>query len=360
MGFIVGQAVEYGFAYNGTRLVSRAREDNNYLSSFLSSVLLSQTIVFFICLVFIILLRIFFDLFDDNVLLIFTLLASFFQSVSLNWFLRGIGKTALVAKLEILSKAIALVMLFILVKDEDDTAFVMLAFLVGNLIAFATSLCLVASIVSIKLASIKDAVKVITEGWNSFLVRAGGSILGDGNVMVASLILQPAIFGLFAGIYRIVSAIRGLFVPLIDALFPYFSKKQSNRDLDKMVKDFLPVLIGIGLSLSLIIFLFAETLIKVLLGDEFISGVYALQVFSTLPFAIAIIHGFGTQWLLALGKEKIYSRIVILAGLVGLCVNYLLTPKFGIYGAVAANLTSYTLIALLLSVIFLSRRRIGL
>lgn len=357
LGLIVSQIVEYGFAYNGTRLVSQSRDDKSFLTSFLSSVLLSQVIVFFVCIVFISILYYLSDIFGNSKLLIFTLLASFFQSVSLNWFLRGLGKAVLVAKLEVLAKTVALCMVFLLVKSQNDIANVMLAFLIGNVIAFVLSFWAISSLVSPKLAKFRDSLLVIKEGWNAFLVRAGGSILSDGNVMVASLVLNPTAFGLFAGIYKIVSAVRGLFVPLVDALFPYFTRSNNHEDIGILVKKFAPVLLVIGASLSLLIFLFAEMLIRLLLSDEFLSAAPALKIFAILPFIIAIVHGFGTQWLVALGKEKIYSKIVIVSGLIGLCFTYVLTKSIGMNGAIVSILLSYALIAFVVSLMFANRRK---
>ena len=115
LGFIIGQAVEYGFAYNGTRIVSQSANDKHFLSRFLGAVLTAQVLVFVVSLSVISVLALTMGLFAEHALLFWTLMASLFQSISLNWFMRGIGRAVLVAKLELLAKAISLALLFLIV-----------------------------------------------------------------------------------------------------------------------------------------------------------------------------------------------------------------------------------------------------
>ena len=345
LAIIFTQALEYGFSFFGTRVISQNLEDKDFLSKYLTNVLTSQTIIF---IVGVLILSFIYSLTSPShsVKLIFWVtMMSLFQGISLYWFLRGVGKAILVAKLELFSKSISLILILVFVDSADDLILVFVFLSLGNFIAFLATLIYLQKKISMVTPSFASALKLLIDGWNSFLIRAGGSVISDGNVLLAGVLLSPTQYGMFAGAYRIIAAVRGLFIPLIDAIFPYFTRSLTNTSIQSLVSKLFPLMVVFGFVLSISIYTFSTEIVKTVLGDSYQTSITYLEIFSCLPLIISLVHTFGTQWLVVIGKESTYSRIVIISGVSGLLFNLLFTPYFGIYGAVIAILFSYSCIA---------------
>jgi PST family polysaccharide transporter len=352
LALIFTQALEYGFSFFGTRVISQNLKDEIFLSKYLTNVLTSQAIIFIVGLIIFSFIYTITSQSHSVKLIFWVTMMSLFQGISLYWFLRGIGKAILVAKLELFSKSVSLILILCFVGSKDDLILVFVFIALGNFVSFVATLIYLQKTISMTTPNFISALKLLIDGWNAFLIRAGGSVISEGNVLLAGVLLSPAQYGMFAGAYRIIAAVRGLFLPLIDAIFPYFTKSVTNTSIQSLVNRLFPLMVVFGCVLSILIYTFSTGIVNIVLGDSYHTSVVYLEVFACLPLIISLVHTFGTQWLVVIGKESTYSKIVIFSGLSGLLLNLLLTPYFGIYGAIIAILFSYSCIATITTIYY--------
>src|SRR5690348_1872175 len=87
-----------------------------------------------------------------------------------------------------------------------------------------------------------------------------------------------------------------------------------------------------GLALGVLIFTLAPLLMRFVLGKDFGPGVPVLSILALLASLIAWCYVFGIQWMLPLGLDRTFNKIILLAGLINIAFVSLLATMFGAVG----------------------------
>jgi PST family polysaccharide transporter len=190
-----------------------------------------------------------------------------------------------------------------------------------------------------------------------FLFRGANHIYSLSNAFVLGLFAPPQDVGYYAGAEKINSAAIGLLSPLSTALYPRSAAlvKDSFGKAVQLTKISLYVMCAVGLALTLLMWFGSSIIIGLILGNKFqpSSG-----VFSTLslraPMA-AWTNVLGFQWLLALGLEKSFQRIIVVALVLNFTLAALFAPKFSFNGMAWAVVASQAAVAF--GIYFVLRRR---
>lgn len=147
----------------------------------------------------------------------------------------------------------------------------------------------------------------------------------------------------YVGFYSAAVASAGissfLFCAIIDSFRPiiFENKNKDNEKYVSNLKFLYAIIIFISLLQSVFMSLFANLIIKILYGKEYLSAVPALQVivwYTTFSYLGAVRN----IWILAENKQK-YLWIINLSGaLLNVILNLILIPIGGIIGAAIASL----------------------
>ncbi len=128
--------------------------------------------------------------------------------------------------------------------------------------------------------------------------------------------------------------------------------KDQARFRQIYVKSFV-VLLGMGVTVAILNFIFAPLAILILGGPEFQPSVLALRILS-LAIVVSYFNHLNGYAIIALGKQWYSFIIAILALGANLALNLLLIPRFSLYGAAFNTfLTEGTI--MILSVIILRK-----
>jgi PST family polysaccharide transporter len=138
------------------------------------------------------------------------------------------------------------------------------------------------------------------------------------------------IVGYFAAADKIIQAVKGLYQPISQSIYPLIGKKiKDDKQAGLMFIKKISWLIGSGMFIiSVLLFSFSETIITLLLGVEYKASVLLLQIMSVLPFTIAMSNILGIQIMLNLGFKKAFSRILLVAALLGVGLTLVTVPTF--------------------------------
>ena len=75
-------------------------------------------------------------------------------------------------------------------------------------------------------------------------------------------------------------------------------------------------------------FLLAEPIVNLLLGQQYQRSVLLLQIMAFLPFIISLSNIFGIQTMLNLGYKQAFSRILVVAAILGVGLSLVLVPVY--------------------------------
>lgn len=240
------------------------------------------------------------------------------------WFFQGIQQMCYITFVNIVARFLSVAGIFIFVKQPND--YVIAAF-------FQAIVPLIAAIGSwiiiymkypelLVLPSIKGIKNMIETGWPIFTSTIAINLYTASNIVFLGLMTNNTIVGYFSGAKKIIDNITQLISPVTQAIYPYISQKvsESRETAIIFLRKIVIVLGGGNLALSVFILIFAEWIIKILLGTGYEASVVLLRVLAFLPFVVSLSNIFGIQTMLAFGLQKEFSRILLLAAILNTCI----------------------------------------
>jgi PST family polysaccharide transporter len=320
-GGFLAQLIEFGFGLSGTREVARQRESSDKLSSIISNVLGAQLLLAIVGMgITILIYRWIPLLFQNPTALWLGVAAALTQGFNLVWYFRGLELMRLVATIGVLTRTIALVMIFTSVHNPNDIWKVFLAYLIGNTTSLAISIIIACYRIRLCLPTVNGILKTLKDSWTLFLVRAGANVFNNGSIFIVGLFVSSTNVGYYSGALKIITALRGLLSPAVDAMYPKFSymAEHAPQKAIRQIRKVLVVMSGFGLVLTAFAFFGAAPLVNFLLGAGFEPSIRVLQILSLIPFIAAINHTLGSQWMVPFGLDRQFATIAISAGVFSL------------------------------------------
>lgn len=156
------------------------------------------------------------------------------------------------------------------------------------------------------------------------LSQLGIELLGVWSLIVASTsVVSVANFGISSSIVRFVST--------------YIASKRTDL-INKLVFTSLIFILSTYTLLSIIVYFLGTGLLHFIIDDHFISIAITLLPFSLISLIINATSGVFNSAIDGIQKNYIKSYIIIFSSIVLLVLSIWLTPKFGIFGLVYAQI----------------------
>jgi PST family polysaccharide transporter len=200
---------------------------------------------------------------------------------------------------------------------------------------------------------------MLRDAGNMFLFRSAHNIYVLGNAFVLGLFAPTATVGVYAGAEKINSAAVGLLSPLTTALYPRAAgmAQTSMPRAARLTRTSLYVVGLVSLALGALLWLAAPLIVRVILGHGYSQSAPILRILSWRAPLVAWTNVLGFQWLLALGFERSFQRITLVALVLNILLAFLCAPRFGAAGMAWAVVTSQAVAAVGIQ-ITLQRRRV--
>ncbi len=166
--------------------------------------------------------------------------------------------------------------------------------------------------------------------------------------------------GLYSASLRIIEFFTLIPVILTQVALPVISQAKGEEETgkiyqDRLIKTYRSVIILSGLFVPFI-FLFADTLVSVLLGNKFVGSenILILLSFRFVLTSFGLVRGI---FILNEGLLMFYFVSSFLGACLNLFLNLLLVPKFGARGAVFSSLLSFSVTLFIIDLFHPKMRR---
>lgn len=339
--------VEFGFHLSATREVARGRDDPRRLADLLAWVPGARVVVSLALLpVPLLVARFVGPLADAPGLVWAAYLAGVAQGLAPAWFFQGMERMRQIALMDAGARLCATVGIFLLVRTPRDASLVLWLQAAGGALATAWGFVVAAGEVRMRVPSPADAWAGLRLGWSMFVYRTAVSLYTAGNAFILGLLVPPSLVGYYAGAEKIVRALQGLLSPLSQTLYPRvsFLARRSRDDAARLALAALAAMSALGSALGLAAFGGAPVLVAVLLGDRFAPAVPVLRLLAAILPLVAASNVLGIQWMLPLGLDRPFTRIIVAAGAVNVGLAVVLAPRGGALGMAAAVVASEVLV----------------
>lgn len=329
---------DYGFNLSATRDISINRNNPKHVANVYSSVTIIKMLIL-LALFFLLMLLVFMvDLFRSYWLLH---LLSFFsvvlQSFYPLWLFQGLEQLKTAVKIQLVSRVTFLVCIFLFVKSSEQYLLVPIFSIVSGMVLVSISLYVVRYKLKIcyLVPNFYDIRSNLREGWTIFVSSLSINIYTVTTTVVLGFFTNYTIVGYYTAAEKIITALKGLYNPLSQALYPAVSlqmvhdKKETLRLVNKVA-----LLTAAGMFLiCLLVFLFSEQIVELVFGSEYEATTLILQIMSPIPVCIVFSNVFGFQLMLNLGLKREFTKVVSFAAILGFASNVFLIQKFGALGS---------------------------
>ena len=250
----------------------------------------------------------------------------------INWFYFGMEKFKITISRNIIIKLLSLVLIFILVKNNDDLWKYTLIMAGSTLISQIYLWIFVKKYIYFKKPSYKKIIKNLKPCLILFIPVIAYSIYRIMDKTMIGYIVNTIELGNYESAEKIISIPIGLITALGTVMLPHMSKIESGQIKEKINNTYkLIFLFTIPLCFGL--FSISKDFTTIFFGQGFslTSGIIKLLIITVIFSAIANV--IRTSYLIPKEKDKIYVTSTILGAIVNLLLNLIFIKKYGAYGA---------------------------
>lgn len=348
----------YGFPFSATKQIAQVREDIHKVSSIYSDVTFAKLFLAVVSIVFVFLLSPWLFSTNDEVQIYLMGLGIVIGDVfNPSWLYQGMEKMRYITYVNVLSKMLFTVLIFIVVKESDDYRYIILLNSLGFLLAG-----IVSTIIAFKQFGMKLSVPTLN-GIKSQL-KEGSAIFGstlsielykNSNVILLKFFMGEYYVGIYSVAERIIKGIRSAATPISHALFPHFGRKFVGQSLYANISSLGKASRYLGLmlfALMLVTVLCAHYISALFGGEAFEDTVPLMYILSPVIVLGGLNYVLGFVGLVNLGYQKRFFYYVMTSGVLSVTFLVIGVHWLGMYAAAIA-MTLSELILFVNCVIFL-------
>lgn len=328
--------LEYGFNLSTTREIARHRENYEKVEEIVSGVIGASGLLILGSAVFTVALAGFIPILSQNPdYLIWAWLAAVAQGISPLWYFQGTESLLIPTALDFAVRLVGTIGILCYVHQPSDAWKVIALQAVPALIASIWLLAQMYRKVRFKVPQVSDAWKMLRTGWSMFFFRSSASLYTAANTLILGFLVSPAAVACFAGVERLSkAALALLFYPMSQAVFPKVSNllTQDLRLAVRTVAISAAIMQIFSFALAGVLIINAQLIVHIFLGDQYESATLLLKIFAIYIPCVSVTYALGLQWMLPLGLDNAFNKVVLASGLLNLVLIFLLTPWFGVVG----------------------------
>jgi len=342
---------DYGFNLSATREISIYRDSKEKISEIFSSVMIIKIALMFLS--FLLLCSLVFSIskFRNEWLVYLLTFGMVLGNVLFPvWFFQGIERMGQIARLNILSKLIFTISIFVFIRSQSDYIYIPLINSLGFVITGLISIYIIVRKygMKIKVPSLTQIKYELKEGWYIFISTVSISFYTISNIFILGLFSNNTVVGYYSAADKLIKAFQGLFYPVSQTIYPYISKlaSESKEQALIFIRKIIKLVGGGALLASIAIFIFATSIVNIMLGEQYHESILILKILAVLPFIIFLTNMFGAQLLLPFNIKKLFSLSIIIPSILHIA---LLLPIAHFYKEIGvAGLVVFTELSILI------------
>ncbi len=271
-----------------------------------------------------------------------TFLLVFYRALNADWVFQGLERMEYIALAKMLFSLLSLAAIVLAVKSSGDLLRVpQIQFAAGLLVSLVFVIVLFRYFLPWRPAELRP------RQWGStFLLSLplGASLMlmliyDNLDTIMLGFMDRPAVVGYYNAAYKLFYVCSGLFSLWLGAVFPVVSRRLavSQEQTVVFLTKYLRLTMLAMLPLTVLVFLSAPLLIRLVFGAQYAGAVPALQIliWSLPPFIVSCTY--GSLILQAGGRFHQFFAAAAAGALVNIGFNFLLIPRFSLLGAAAST-----------------------
>jgi len=302
--------INFGFDVSATKRVSLNVKNKKKLSETLFSVMFLKLILFLLCFLILIGLLSLIESFNAyRLLYIYSFLICINELIFPQWYFQGIEKMKYITIINVVSKLLFVILIFVVIHEPDDFLNVALINSVGALTGGCISIYIVLRKhkIPFSLPRKERLVNMFKESLPFFFSRSASVFNAKTNTMIIGSFLGYTEVAYYDLAYKLITILQTPFVLLSQAIYPNVVK---TRDMS-LIKKIAKYVLGAGVLMTVFVQILAEPIIRIIGGEEMLDAAFVFRIMSIyIPF-VGISYLFGASVLVVNGYSKDYNLSVI-------------------------------------------------
>lgn len=266
-----------------------------------------------------------------------------FNAIGAEWLYNALEKYRYIAIRSVLFQVIALVLMFLLIRAQEDYVFY------GALLILATSASYVLNFLNLrKYIEFRPVGGYrVTRHLRPILIFFTLSVATTIYTNLDNVMLGFMKDDVAVGLYSTAVKVKSLLVALVTSasavLLPrasYYVDKGKMEEFYRILKQMMHLILVIALPMALYFMIFAREGVIFLAGSAFEGAVLPMRVIMPTLVLIGMTNVIGIQMLVPLGREKAVLRSVVAGAVVDVVLNIILIPQFSALGAAIGTLVA--------------------
>ena len=330
--------VDYGFNITAPKDVARAEKSQIRVE--FSSIFIAKIVLLIITLIIITFLLIILDEKLDTLLILCVTPSLIGNAIFPIWYYQGIQKMKYITIFNVFARMFSVLGIFVLVKNSSDYCIAALIQSITPLLAGVLSVLylLKNNFNLFCVPKYGDIKKKYSDGWDVFISTVFINIYTSSNIVILRILTNDVYVGYYSAANKIIEVLKGGLTPVSNAIFPHVSilAEKSRDDAIIFLQRAVRILGGISLILSIVMFVFADEIVELIMGDAYEYSVEILKIISFLPFVVSLSNVFGIQTMIAFGMQRMFSYILMVSAI----LNFLLVfPLISYFQAIGLAVT---------------------
>lgn len=332
-----GAIIQYGFGVTAVREISTHRENPSKISQIYSCTLSCSLILTGICTTLFLVIIYNIDWLSETALVF---LASFFlvamQSLFPIWIFQGMEKMKYIAYINLCTKILFLISLFIFVTQKSDYLLVPLLNAIAATASFIAAIWIVRNSFKIayKRPTPEEILATFRNGKHGFIAQIAPNLYNNTTTFALGIFSTSLNVGFFSAACKLIDAINSLGYIIASTFLPRIS-----REIE-IFKLFQWIMIAAGVALSLLIISIPNTLASVVFSSNSPELISCLRLLGGSVILVFLNITYGTTYLISTNQDKRLSLIMLYNSVIFFIFGIIVIKKFGLEGAVITLVAS--------------------
>ena len=321
--------VDFGFNYTATRDIARQRDNVEAVSSIFSNVMWAKILLMLVGFVILyVLILAIPGLYEKRLLLLLTFLYIPGHIIFPDWFFQAMEKMKYITIMNVLSKLLFTILIFIVIKQKEDYVWQPLLNAIGYWVSGICAMWLIVKKFNIKimLPSFRSIWKTIKSSWNMFLSLLFPNLYTNFSTILLRSTCGEVATGLYSAGQKFITIIDQLFQVLSRTFFPFLARRLDKHSIYVKISGTLSIIASITL------FIFSDFLVDIFFTPEFKDASYVIKIMAIAPFSLFLMNTYGVNYLVLVGKDKQYRNIIIGFSILGFILTWILTINYSYIG----------------------------
>lgn len=333
-----------GIPTYGVRACAKVRDDKEKLSKTVQEIFIINMVMTILTYILIIVSMFTVGKFgEEKLLLLISSSLIFFNFIGIEWLYKSLEQYSYITMRSLLFKAIAFVLVFIFIHNQDDYIFY------GVTTVFAAAGSGIMNFIHArKHISFKRFRNYeFRKHLKAILVFFGMTVATTIYTNLDTLMLGFMQGDEQVGYYNAAVKVKTIMVSLVTSigtvLLPrvsYYVEKKMNKEFKDITAKALNLVLLMAIPLVIYFIFYAKKAIIFLAGIEFMPAIVPMQIIMPTVLLIGITNIMGIQILVPQGREKMVLVSEIVGVIVDLILNVVLIPRYGCAGAAMGTLAA--------------------